>query len=205
MRRLCFLLGTALVLAGCGTESAPDPEPPAPDTTAVADSVRTDSVSADSTAAEAPINPFAEPARRALRIELGLDDYRAIAGSWAAGDATSSFMAYFDGDSLRLIEEDLDFGEYGVAHATYYFDGGLFYVVENERRTRLDSNAPGADSLQTRVAFGPDGRVEQSEQIVNGDAAPLPAAEAEGFRRHADALREQLRIATTPLSWVRPP
>lgn len=199
MRPLCVLLGTALALAGCGREPAPEPEPPAPDTTAVTDSVRTDSVIADSTAAEAPTNPFAEPARRALRIELGLDDYRAIAGSWAAGDATSSFMAYFDGDSLRLIEEELDFSEYGAAHATYYFDGELFYVVENETRTRLD-DAPGADSLQARVWFGPDGSIEQSEQIVNGDAVPLPAMEAEGFRRHADALREQLRIATTPPS-----
>lgn len=200
MRLLCSLVGTALVLAGCGREPAPEPESPAPDTTAVADSVVADSVTADSMAVDAPVNPFAEPARRALRIELGLDDYRAIAGSWAAGDATSSFMAYFDGDSLRLIEEELDFGEYGAAHATYYFDGGLFYVVENERRTRLDPDAPGADSLQTRVWFGPDGSVEQSEQIVNGEAAPLPAMEAEGFRRHADALREQLRIAMTPLS-----
>ena len=200
MRRVVYLLGTALVVAGCGREPAPDPEPPAPDTTAVADSVRTDLVVADSAAAEVPVNPFAEPARRALRIELALDDYRAIAGSWAAGDATSSFMAYFEGDSLRLIEEELDFGEYGAAHATYYFDGGLFYVVENERRTRLDPDAPGVDSLQTRVAFGPAGRVEQSEQIVNGESAPLPAAEAEGFRRHAAALRAQLRIATTPLS-----
>jgi hypothetical protein len=196
MRLLCCVLGTVLVLAGCRRE--PAPEPTAPDTTAA--DTTPDTTAVDSAAVASPANPFAEPARRALRIELGLDDYRAIAGSWAAGDATSSFMAYFDGDSLRLIEEDLDFGEYGRAHATYYFDGGLFYVVENERRTRLDPDAPGADSLQTRVWFGPDGRVEQSEQIVNGGAAPLPPAEAEGFLRHADALREQLRVATTPPS-----
>jgi len=202
--RLLSLLGAALViplvLVGCGREPAPDPEPLASDTTAIADSVRADAVAADSVATDSLVNPFAEPARRALRIELGLDDYRAIAGSWAAGDATSSFMAYFDGDSLRLIEEELDFGEYGAAHATYYFHGELFYVVENERRTRLDPDAPGADSLQTRVWFGPDGGIEQSEHVMNGETAPLPAAEAEGFRRHAAALREQLRIATTPLS-----
>lgn len=202
MRHLCCLLGITLVLAGCGRDSEPTPDnaPPTPDTTAVADSVPADSAAVDSAAVEVSANPFAEPARRALRIELALDDYRAIAGSWAAGDATSSFMAYFEGDSLRLIEEELDFGEYGTAHATYYFDDGLFYVVENEQRTRLDPDAPGADSLQTRVWFGPDGGIEQSEQIVNGDPAPLPAMEAVGFFRHADALREQLRVATTPPS-----
>jgi hypothetical protein len=200
MRPLCFLLGTALVLFGCGREPAPDPEPPAPGMTATVDSVLADSAMVADSVDAAPVNPFAEPARRALRIELGLDDYRAIAGSWAAGDATSSFMAYFDGDSLRLIEEELDFGEYGAAHATYYFDGGLFYVVEDERRTRLDPDAPGIDSLQTRVAFGSNGSVEQSEQIANGEAAPLPVTEAEGFLRHAAELREQLRIATMPPS-----
>lgn len=191
MRRFALVSLTTLVLAGCGREPETATESATvPDTTVVADSVE---------AVEPPANPFAEPARRALRIELALDDYRAIAGAWAAGDATSEFMAYFEGDTLRLIEEELDFGEYGAAHATYYFDDdGLFYVVEDEARTRLAPDAPGTDSLRTRVWFGPDGAIDQTEQIENGEAVPLPEVEAEGFRRHVDALREQLRAATSP-------
>jgi hypothetical protein len=184
------LLAATVALAGCTPEPEPPDSSPPPDATTAADSVE---------AAAPPANPFAEPARRALRIELRLDAYRAIAGAWAGGDASSEFMAYFDGDTLRLIEEALDFGEYGAAHATYYFDGGaLFYVVEDETRARLTPGAPGADTLRTRVAFGPDGAIEQSEQVENGVVVPLPEVEAEGFRRHVDALREQLRAAAPP-------
>ncbi len=184
IKRLVGVLLVALGLAACGGE--PDAPP-----TEAADSV-------------AVSNPFAEPARRAVRIELGLDGYRRAEGTWAAGDAASTFTAYFDADTLRLIEESLSLGEYGGGTSVYYFeDGALFYAVQDGQRVRLGptedpTEAGRRDTVRLRVAFGPGGSVAAAEHLVNAAPEPVRAAEADGVRRHAAALRAQAQQADRP-------
>jgi hypothetical protein len=188
MRRLCSAVCCTLVaafaLGGCGTEGERPATPPVAER--------------DAAAAEPapPANPFAEPARRALRIELGLDGYQTVEGT-AAGDPASTFTAHFAGDTLRFIEEHLVPRASGTA--VYYFENdALFYAVRDEIRRGPD--AAGAATVQTLVAFASDGRVRASRRTVDGTAAP--ETDVEGLREHAHALRDRARAlrqqATAP-------
>lgn len=181
---LCTL-AAAVALGGCGAEPERPATPPAADR---------DSAVADPAP---PANPFAEPARRALRIELGLDGYQTVKGTGTAGDPASTFTAYFAGDTLRFVEEHLVPPQSGTT--VYYFeDGALFYAVRDEIRRGPD--AAGADTVQTLAAFASDGRVRASRRTVNGTAAP--EAGVEELRGHAHALRDRARAlrrgATAP-------
>lgn len=183
----------ALLFGGCAREperpeaSPADTMPAAPDSLAVEP--------------EPPVNPFAEPARRALRIELGLDDYQTVDGTWAAGDASSTFTAYFAGDTLRLIGEELRAGDYGTETSAYYFaDGALFYAVQDAVRLRLGAEAGAEpDTLRLRVALTPDGDLLAAEGTVNGEPEPVDRVHVEGVRRHAEALRERAAVARPAL------
>lgn len=179
----------ALALGGCGTEPERSNDPPA--------------AAPDSTAAEPtpPANPFAEPARRALRIELGLDRYERVEGT--AGAPAVAFTAFFAGDTLRFIEERIGSGTSSERTTVYYFeDGVLFYAVRDERRPSLEPGTARTDTFQTRAAFGPDGRPQATQQIVGNEVGPASAAEVEGLRKHARALRDSAfvlrRNAVTP-------
>ena len=186
--------GLALLLGGCALE----PEPP-PATPAVS---APESLAVDMTLSlpAPPVNPFAEPARRALRIELGLDDYQTVDSAWEAGDASSTFTAYFDGDTLRFIEERLSAGEYGEEMSVYYFDDGtLFYAVQDAVRVRLGvADAARRDTVQLRVALAPMGDVIAAEGTVNGEPEPIDRVLIEGVRRHAEALVAQLGATASP-------
>ncbi len=190
-----IVLVLAAVLGGCAREPERPDVPPA--------ETGTDKPDAPALTAPAPpVNPFAEPARRALRIELRLEDYRTVEGTWAAGDATSTFTAYFAGDTLRFIEERMSLGEYGDETNVYYFadprsesgaGSALFYAVQDAVYIRL-GRAGGAqrDTLRLRVALAPTGEVIASEGTVNGEAEGIEDAVIEGVRSHVEALRARL-------------
>ncbi len=199
--RLSFLSGVllAVLVGGCGRE------PKRPDAPPDASAVPTAPDSLTAEAAPAPaVNPFAEPARRALRIELGLDDYRTVEGTWAAGDAASTFTAYFAGDTLRFIEERLSASEYGSESNVYYFaDDALFYAVQDAVQVQpgpddASGDAARRDTVRLRVALTPDGGLLAAEGTVNGEPEPVDRVLIDGVRRHAEALREQLRVVTGP-------
>ena len=190
MTRTALPLLLALGLAACAPEPTPDADAPPAETLTPADSATT---------APAP-DLFPPFARRATAVELGLDAYREVDGTWQAGDTEARFTAYFDADSLRLIEAIVDRGDYGDATSAYYFERGQpFYVVQDEQRTRLDPRENGRrDTVQTRVAFGPDGAVVAAEQIVNGAVQAAPPIEVEGVWNHARALAVRAREIARP-------
>lgn len=185
------LLGGVLVLAlaGCKGEPERPSEPPLAEH--------------DSAAAEPalPVNPFAEPARRALRIELALDDYRRVDGAWEAGDTASTFTAYFAGDTLRFIEEQVTLSAHERTNVFYFEKGALFYAVQDEIRPGSGAGTQ-RDTARTRIALDPGGGVVASEHVLNGVSEPVQRATVVGVRNHAEALREQaiarLREATGP-------
>ncbi len=189
--RAALVLLLALGLAACGR--APEPSPTvAGDTLAI--------VPSDSAAVAAADDPFPAFARRATALELGLDGYRKVKGTWEAGETAARFTAHFDADTLRFIEAAMDRGDYGEATAVYYFaDGAPFYIVQDEQRTRLDPREAGQrDTIQTRAAFAPDGAVVAGEQVVNGEVRDAPLIEIEGLWNHARALAEQADDAARP-------
>ena len=188
--RVTLLLFLASSLAACGGASEP---PPTGETDALA------VAPADSAVQDTP-DPFPDFARRATAIELALDDYRDVEGTWEAGDTSSRFTAHFDADTLRFAEATMSRGEYGDATAVYYFaDGAPFYIVQDEQRVRLDPREPGRrDTIQTRAAFAADGSVVAAEQIVNGEVREAPPVEIEGLRNHAQAVAERAEEIARP-------
>lgn len=164
--RAALVLLLALVLAACARE----PDAPA---------AGVDSLAVAPGSTEAP-DPFPEFARRATAVELGLDGYHRVEGTWQAAGAASTFTAYLDGADLRLIEEERADDEAGAVAAVYYFDGGFpFYVVED------------AGPVRTRVAFGPEGGVVAAERTGGGETEAVPTAEVAALWRHALALRSE--------------
>lgn len=166
---VCGVLVLLLALGGC----TPEPEPkPSPDSLSVAPP--------DSVVAPAP-DPFPAFARRATAIEIALDDYRRAEGTWQAGGAASTFTAYLDGESVRMIEEERRDEAFGLVTTVTYFEDGLpFYVVED------------ADLMRTRVAFGPDGTVVATERLEDGERGEISPAEAGALWAHALALAAQI-------------
>lgn len=190
MTRTALLLLIAFGLSACATEPTPNDRVPPADTTATLD-----------TLVAATPDPFPDFARRATAVELGLDAYREVDGTWQAGDTDARFTAYFDADALRLIEAIMTRGDYGDATATYYFaEGAPFYIVQDEQRTRLDPREAGRrDTIQTRAAFEPDGTVAASEQTVNGELSDAPQIEIQGLWNHAQALAKEARRIPRPV------
>jgi hypothetical protein len=185
-----------LLLGGCGRE----PERPGvpPDAAATEAPLAPDSLA--NAAPAPPVNPFAEPARRALRIELGLDDYRTVDGTWAAGDAASTFTAHFAGDTLQFIEEALNAGEYETESNVYYFaEGALFYAVQDAVQARPGPDgAARRDTVRLRIALTPDGNLLAAEGTVNGEPEPVDRVLVDGVRQHAEALRERAATSARP-------
>lgn len=178
---LAWALAALLALAGCRGEPESPPETPA---------TARDSVTA---APAEPVNPFAEPARRALRIELGLDGYRAIEGGGAAGGPASTFTAYFAGDTLRFIEERGSAGGVDASTNVYYFEGGaLFYAVQDEAPVPpAEGEQTQRDASRLRIAFDARGDVIAAERAVNGAPGLVGEATVRAVRDHAAALRDR--------------
>lgn len=197
-RAQALTLGTGFLLlfglAACGGDASRQAPVAASDSSAV---------SPDVAAADAAVvqpDPFPVFARRATAIELGLDEYHEVAGTWEAGATSARFAAHFDGDTLQFAEAIMNRGEYGDATAVYYFADGLpFYVVQEEQRTRLDPRESGQhDTIQTRAAFAPDGSIAAKEQVVNGTVRDAPLVEVRGLWNHARALAAEAQQTGRP-------
>ncbi len=128
--------------------------------------------------------------RRAEAIEAELASYEALQGRRKVGDATSTFTAYLR-DSLVLIRERLDMGDYGYSQNEYYFDGEvLFYYVEGKlSRTRNPGGPPTTDAIVLRLYFDEQGRLSAHEKTLNAEPVELDGYEESAVRRHATALR----------------
>lgn len=129
--------------------------------------------------------------RRVEAIEAELASYEALEGRRKAGDATSTFTAYLRGDSLVLIRERLDMGDYGYSDNEYYFAGdSLIYYVEGKlSRTRNPDGPPTTDAIVLRLYFDEQGRLSAHEKTLNAEPVELDGYEESAVRRHATALR----------------
>ena len=129
--------------------------------------------------------------RRVEAIEAELASYETLEGRRKAGDATSTFTAYLRGDSLVLIRERLDMGDYGYSDNEYYFAGdSLFYYVEGKlSRTRNPGGPPTTDAIVLRLYFDEGGRLSAHEKTLNAEPVELDGYEESAVRRHARALR----------------
>ena len=166
--RILSLFAALVVAAGCSKEAPPPPPkvhaaPPAQ-------------------------SPLDDALARARALDASRERMRAVPGTFAAGDASARFVAYWDSGVLRLIDERSEFGDYGTSSARYYLDatGRLFLYETRDERPRAD--ATGKEAVELRLVFDPDSRMLASEKKVDGKVQPTQATEIQGVRDHLQAL-----------------
>jgi hypothetical protein len=87
---------------------------------------------------------------RVEAIRADLASYRAVQGTGAAGDDGAAWTAYFDGATLRCIDETSGQGHDGTAENEYYFESGkLVAYVSRETRAVTDPGRPAGEERVT--------------------------------------------------------
>jgi hypothetical protein len=179
MNRAVLPVIVLLLASGCSREQAPAPAaapPPA-------------AVSANPITAE-------EARKRAQDIESRRAAWRSAPGRLQVDDASSQFVAVYDGGVLRMIEERSEFGDYGSGTARYYLDttGTLFLYDARDERAVTDAAGVGAREItELSMVFESDGRMVASRKTVDGRVQPVETEEIDAAVAHLKALRQAAR------------
>ena len=126
------------------------------------------------------------------RIEAGLAGFDSVTGRGQAGDADYRYTAYFEGDSLRLVRERRDSGDYGHSNDDYYYTNGrlTYYVQGQISRVVNPTGPPTSSAIVVRLYFDDEERLVHAERTLNARAVPLEGYEELSVRRRSAALRE---------------
>lgn len=117
---------------------------------------------------------------------------------WTYGDTVSQLTGFFQGDSLRLVEEQMNMGDFGSTSARYFYSaqGRLFaYQETKESRSGKAANAVKTEQSTLRLFFGDDGRLLSGERTVDGKPSALVGIEEQAVRMHAAELEAALADA----------
>ncbi len=139
-----------------------------------------------------PTKPF--PRSRAAALSANRTAYRTLSGHLRQGDAAIRFTAYLAGEDLRIIEEQVDLGDYGSEDRHYYFaEDRLFYYRAEKKLVATDPTRAGqTDSSLVLLAFAEDGAAEQAFKAHNGRVQQLQPHEKTGPKEHLRLLRAQI-------------
>jgi hypothetical protein len=115
-----------------------------------------------------------------------------VAGTYASGDMTSEYRAYYDEDELRFIHEHLNMGEYGSSVNRYYFHNGTLLYTEEDKLSRgvSETGMPQTRAIVTWMVFDSTGAPIQSEMQVDGKPRAPDEAEAAMLVKHANELAD---------------
>jgi hypothetical protein len=117
---------------------------------------------------------------------------------WTYGDTVSQLTGFYQGESLRLVEEQMNMGEFGSASAKYFYSaqGKLFaYQETKESRSGKAANAVKTEQSTLQLFFGEDGRLLSGERTVDGQPSALVGIEEQAVRMHATELEAALADA----------
>lgn len=111
-----------------------------------------------------------------------------VEGSGAKGETKAGYRAFYQGDVLRILEEQIDSGARGESEKGYFLDsqGRLFYYTASDKRARQ----AGKDKVRIRVAYDESGNAIGSEKTVNGESAPVSDAEFKAVKARLASLRK---------------
>lgn len=174
-------MAAVLLLGACQRTAEPPPDrtragPPAG---AAATAAATSGSAASETAAE-----------RAERIAAAAAQWPKVEGRWTRGDTDSRYTAYFDGERLRYLDEQMGMGDYGSRHHRYWFDDGALFYYEGEK----SSDVPGGTKpgmlppVVPVVAEFRGGEVVRAVAREHYGEKKLDDATVAGIRNHAAAL-----------------
>lgn len=153
---------------------------------------------------ETPVAPAQDDARAALDKLSGERDallkektsMQMVASKWTLDEEiNSTFTAYYQGETLRLIEEQMAMGKFGSAQSTYFYSpqGGLFAYTESKDSQRgAQTGNPVSEKVEMQLLFGPNGAALGGERRVDGKPAELTGVEFEGVKMHSRELQAVL-------------
>jgi hypothetical protein len=120
-------------------------------------------------------------------------ELKPIKSTFQKGDTQSSYVSYFDGKELVLIEEQLKSGPDGAAEQStrsYYFVNDKLLLFEADKNLRdLSKKNAAPRKVTLRIAYDGYGRVVQKLKTENGQKATPTQAEVSEASAHAEALR----------------
>jgi hypothetical protein len=117
---------------------------------------------------------------------------------WNYGDTVSQVTGFYQDDALRLVEEQMNMGDFGSASAKYFYSAQgklLAYEETKESRSGKAANAVKTEQSTLRLFFGEDGRLLSGERTVDGQPSALVGIEEQAVRMHAAELEAALADA----------
>lgn len=124
-----------------------------------------------------------------------------VKGPLSKGDNAETYAAYYQGEVLRVLEDQANYGERGESERGYFLDshGRLFYYTASDERVKPSSkDKPGKEKLRVRIAYDESGKVIGSEKTVNGQPAALSEADLKAIKARLQALRKVADGAKPP-------
>jgi hypothetical protein len=111
-----------------------------------------------------------------------------VKGSTVKGDTKAEYQAFYQDDVLRILEEEIEYGERGESEKGYFLDsqGMLFYYTASDERAKQ----AGKDKVRIRIAYDESGNVLGSEKTVNGQPATVSEAELKAVKARLGTLRK---------------
>lgn len=117
---------------------------------------------------------------------------------WNFGETVSAVTGYYDGDHLRMIEEQMNMGGRGTASNRYFYDpAGKLYAYEEKKEIKAGSNgaSPATEQSELRLYFSDSGELISSTRSVAGKSEPLLGIEEQTVRMHSRELEAALTDA----------
>ena len=118
-----------------------------------------------------------------------------IAGTYAAGDTASEYVAFLAGADPVVVFEQQDYGEYGRARVVHHYTDGVLTRFEKWSRvlSMSGTNAPTDGWYETTMVLTFDGgHFVAGEKTVNGKLAEPDEHELRGALRTAAAMKERV-------------
>ncbi len=111
-----------------------------------------------------------------------------VKGPLAKGDSAATYAAYYQGEVLRVMEDEAKYGNRGESESGYFLDsqGRLFYYTASDQRLKQS----GKDKVRVRIAYDESGKVVASEKTVNGQPATVSETDLKAIKARLQALRK---------------
>ena len=123
-----------------------------------------------------------------------------VTAKWSLGDTTSEITGFYQEDSLRMIREEMNMGDFGSTSARYFYspDGKLTaYTESKQARSGASTGSATTEEIELDLLFAESGSLLSGQRKANGVAAPLVGIEEQGVRMHARELESALADART--------
>ncbi|MCC6265730.1 MAG: hypothetical protein IT169_19325 [Bryobacterales bacterium] len=117
---------------------------------------------------------------------------------WTFGETVSAVTGYYDGEQLRMIDEQMNMGSHGSASSRFFYTpaGKLFaYEEKKESRSGAAGNNVVTEQSELRLYFADPSGLLSGERTVAGKSAALLGIEEQTVRMHARELEAALTEA----------